>query len=118
MVDPLDAEVESPNVMKWAMAVALVLIFVLAGYLFVTKDAREARRNAVTQEEQALDAAHSALNAQQQKVVELTNLLETLKDSPAEYARVAQEQRAQREVYLKLREDYNQKAIAHQQKEQ
>ncbi len=116
-MDPLDAETPAPNPMKWILVAALVIIFIGVALLGVTKEAREARRNAVSQEEQALSSAHAALNAQQQKVVELTNLLETLKQSPEEYTRVAQEQRAAREVYLKLREDYNQKATAHQQKQ-
>jgi hypothetical protein len=129
--DTLNFDEEPPSkAPPWGMiAAVLAIVLIIAGALWVNRDKKrqESRTAVLAILEKELDAERSALEAQREKVVDLTSQVENLRASIQAgqvddkraavdaFNKMAAQQRVERETFAKMAEAYNQKVAKYKQ---
>jgi len=123
--DPLGTNYEVPAKQRPWGVIAAIVAFVLVGVLvfWITREKKsdQVRQEVVSALDKELGAEEELIKAQREKVMDLTRQVETLRSSiqvgqvkngkaaVAQFNQLAAEQRAERDKFTKMAEEYNKK---------
>ena len=118
----LPGEAPGEEKFPWAVVIIGVVVFAVAlVWIYHSKSENSAREAAVAVLEKDLDTDQAALQAQKDKVMQLTQQLEGLKSqirygqikdkkkAVADYNAMAKQQNAERDKYIQMANQYNEK---------